>query len=404
MANLKLKVKDGKFNTNGEWVNAWDPSIDLGYSKDRLKNLPSGVKKIKITHPNKTITYVPFASDGNEYWEKKTHGTILVQNGWIIENVIPKFELKQVQTCHLTIDGKFPLKLREYIKFRIRYNLGPNINGVSTNIDSVWNSAGAFAYPRDVSYSISNPENYQIFVIGHSIDKIDTSIGNERFILIQYPLGRIKLSETTSYYNNVYSIIGENSDHATQWCDASESSDWAGTTAKIYWFLVNNVQKLNTKHDLGIRTPHCDPGGRAEGHNDYITSETTGTPDEHGIISVATRSAGMSLQWQSGLFYTKFWFDDKGKLKSGGWISTYIHSDLSGTPAYDVWFDTNATFNIVRSGEVTLSCTKKRKKIGRTWQQIGEDGYGNPIHGYIYHVSEGEDQTAAYSDYIYIYL
>lgn len=404
MANLMLKVKDGKFNTNGEWVNAWDPSIDLGYPEDKLKNLPSDVKKIKITHPNKTITYVPFASDGNEYWLKKTHDTIFVQNGWILENIIPNFEPKQVQTSHLTIDGKFPLKLREYIKFRIYYNLGPNINGVSTNIDSVWNNAGAFAYPRDVSYSISNPEDYHIFIIGYSIDKIQTSIGNERFILIPYPLGRRKVSETTSYYNNVYSIIGENSDHATQWCDASEASDYAGDTAKIYWFLVNNLKKLDTNHDFGIRTPHCDPGGRAEGHDDFITSTTTGTPKHHGIISVATRSAGMTLEWHSGLFYTKFWFDEEGKFRSGGWISTFIHSDLSGTPSYDVWMNTNVTFNIVESGEVTLSCTKKRKKIGSTWQQIGEDGYGNPVYGYMFHAKEGKDQTSNYSDYIYIYL
>lgn len=404
MAKLKLKVKDGKFNTNGDWVNAWDSSIGLGYPDDRLENLPSNVRKIKITHPDNNITYVPFASDGNEYWEKKTHGTILVQNGWILENIVPKYETKQVQTCHLTIDGKYPLKLRKYIKFRIRYNLGPNISGSSTNINDVWNSAGAFAYPRDVSYSISNPENYYIFVIGHSIDKVEKSVGSERFILIQYPLGRIKLSETTTYYNSVYSIIGENSDHATQWCDASEAADWAGTTAKIYWFLVNNVQKLDTNHDLVIRTPHCAPGEREEGHNDYITSETTGTPSEHGIISYATRSAGVPLEWQSGLFYTKFWFDDEGELRSGGWISTYIHSDLSGTPSYDVLLDTNATFKIVRSGEVTLSCTKKRKKIGSEYMQTGKDEYGNPIHNTVYYIKEGQDQTAAYSNYIYIYL
>lgn len=403
MANLKLKIKDNKFDTNGDWIDAWDDSIGLGYPEDRLKNLPSGVKKIKITHPSKTITYVPFASDGNEYWEKKTHGTILVQNGWILENVIPKLELKEVQTCHLTIDGKFPLKLREYVKFRIYYNLGPNITGESTNIDAVWNSAGAFAYPRNVSYSISNPEDYHIFIIGHSIDKVQTSIGNERFILIPYPLGRRKVSEDTSYYNNVYSIFGEG-EHATQWCDASEAADWAGDTAKIYWFLVNNLEKLDTNYDLGIRTPHCNPGGREEGHSDHMTSTTTGTPEHHGIISIATRSAGMTLEWQSGLFYTKFWFDDEGKFKSGGLISTFIHSDLNGTPSYNVWLNTNATFNIVRSGEVTLSCTKKRKKIGSENRQTGTDEYGNPIYNTVYYIKEGENQIANYSDYIYIYL
>lgn len=383
MANLQLKLKDNEFNTSGSWVNAWDPSIGLGYPPDKLENLPSGVKKIEITHPDNTITYVPFARYGNEYWETPIGGIVKPD---------------------LTIDGKFPLKLREYIKFRIYYNLGPNINGSSTDSDDVWDNAGAFAYPINVSYSISNPEDYHIFIIGHSIDKIEKTIGNERFILIPYPLGRRKVSETISDYIRVYSIIGENNDHATQWCDAGEASAWAGDTAKIYWLLVNNLRKLDTNHSLGIRTPHCDPGKRAEGYDDYIKSTTTGTPKEHGIISLATRSAGMTLVWESGFFYTKFYFNDEGKFDMGGWFSTYIHSDLSGTPSYDGWLNTNATFNIVRSGEVTLSCTKERKKIGSEVRQTGTDGYGNPIYSTVYYINEGENQTSNYSDYIYIYL
>lgn len=390
MANLKLKVKDGKFNTNGEWVNAWDPSIDLGYPEDRLKDLPSGVKKIKITHPNKTITYVPFASDGNEYWEKKTHGTI------------------QVQTCHLTIDGKYPLKLREYIKFRIYYNLGPNING--SGVDSYgygygypcWNNDRAFAYTMNISSSISNPEDYYILLIGHGIRKIDESVGNEKMILIMSPLSIGRVSDNWGPYWTSYSIIGDDGKHATQWCDGLEAADWAGDTAKIYWFLVNNLKKLDTNHSLEIRTPHCDPHKRAETHEDFITSTTTGTPEHHGIVSYATRSAGMSLIWHSGLYYTKFFFDENGNFKLGGAYSWSHHQ--GNTPSIDVWMSTNATFDIVESGEVTLSCTKKRKKIGSESRQTGTDEYGNPIYNTVFYVKEGEDQTAAYSNYIYIYL
>lgn len=403
MANLKLKIKDGKFDTNGDWVNAWDPSIDLGYPSDKLKDLPSDVKKIKITHPDNNITYVPFASDGNEYWEKKTHGTILVQNGWILENIVPKFELKQVQTCHLTIDGKYPLKFRNYIKFRIRYNLGPNINGVSTNVNSVWNNNTAFAYTSNMSSSISNPENYYILIIGRAIYKLNRSVGDEQFVLVQSPLSVNKVNDNSGRYFTPYSIIGEG-EHGTQWCDAGEAADWAGETAKIYWLLVNNVRRVDKNNSWGMRTPYCPVGGREESSEDYITSETTGTPEHNGLVSRAERSAGMTLQWQSGYYYTQFYFNENGDFTVDDYYYTNYKSDLSGTPSFDWTMYTNATFDIVRSGEVTLSCHGKRKKIGKTWQQIGEDGYGNPIHGYMYHVSEGDNQTDAYSDYIYIYL
>ena len=379
MSKLQLKLdRSNNFNTIiGSWCDAWDSSIGLGYPEDRLKDLPSNVRKIEITHPDNNITYVPFARDGNEYWAKKKG--------------------------HLTIDGKFPLKLREYIKFRIRYNLGPNINGVSTNVNSVWNNNTAFAYTTNNSTSISNPENYYILLIGRAIYKIDRTVGGEQFVLIQSPLSVNRIHNNSGKYLNYYSIIGEG-EYGTQWCDAGEAADWAGETAKIYWFLVNNVEKLKTDYSVGIGTPHCNPHTTAESKEDYIKSETTGTPKYHGIVSCACRSAGVSLQWQSGHYYNKFFFNDKDELSITNYWYTNYKSDLSGTPVYDASISTNATFNIVKSGEVTLSCTEKRKKIGKTWQQIGADGYGNPIHGYMYHVSEGDNQTDAYSDYIYIYL
>lgn len=381
MANLELKIdRGGNFNTSGgSWVDAWDSSIGLGYPDGKLKDLPSNVRKIEITHPNNTITYVPFASDGNEYWEKKTG--------------------------HLTIDGKYPLKLRSYIKFRIYYNLGPNING--SGVDPYgygypcWNNDRAYAYTMNISSSISNPEDYYILLIGHGIRKIDESVGDEKMILIMSPLSIGRVSDNWGPYWTSYSIIGDG-EHATQWCDGLEAADWAGDTAKIYWFLITNLEKLNTDHSLNIRTPHCDPHKRAETHEDYITKTTTGTPEHHGIVSYATRSAGMSLIWHSGLYYTKFLFDDNGELNMGGAYSWSHHQ--GNTPSIDVSLSTNATFDIVKSGEVTLSCTKKRKKIGSEVRQTGTDEYGNPIYNTVYYISEGDDQTSKYSDYIYIYL
>lgn len=387
MAKLQLKVKDNKFNTSGSWVDAWDPSIGLGYPSNKLTGLPSGVKKIEITHPDNTVTYVPFARYGNEYWETPIGGIV---------------------KPNLTIDGKYPLKLRKYVKFKIYYNLGPNIDG--SGVDPYgygypcWDNDGAYAYAVDISSSLPNPEDYYILLIGHGIRKIDeSSVGNEKMILIMSPLGISKVSDETGPYWRTYSIIGDDGEHVTQWCDGYEAADWAGDTAKIYWFLITNLKKLSTDHSLEIRTPHCDPGGREETHEDFITSTTTGTPEHHGIVSYATRSAGMSLIWHSGLYYTRLFFDENGNFKLGG-AYTWSHHQ-GNTPSIDVWMSTNATFDIVKSGEVTLSCTGKRKKIGSESRQTGTDEYGNPIYNTIYYIKEGENQTGKRNDnYIYIYL
>jgi hypothetical protein len=360
------------------WYDAWPSSIELGYPSSSLGNLPSGVKKLEITHPDGKVTYVPFASEGNEYWEKQT------SNGTLNSHV-------------LTIDGKYPLKLKEYVKFDILYNIGPNISGSGSSVYDCWNNYGAFAYINNISSSLQNPEDYYLLLIGRSIPtKSSFTVNGESLHLTMTALAAENVAGGGSYYSSVYSILGNT--HGNQWIGSGEAGSWGESSATIHWLLVTDVTSKNQSWSMS--TPNPNAGGNKEEQGEYISGSTRGIPPCGGLVSYIEKTRGAVGYWESGYCYSKF-FLENGSLKPVTWWGG--DGQFAGwNGVIDYTISSNVEFNIVAGGSVTLTGSGTRQYTSsRTETYTDAAGYQQTRT--VYYVS-GSSQPTRTTDYIIAYI
>lgn len=352
MAIIKIRKEVGEGEEKKiEEKDAWDAKIGLGYPD---KTTGKDVINLKITKGS-TTTYVPFQKKNDPPLEPTSYQKFLgidpnAPIGGYVWSTVSNLTLKKDS------DVYYPIRRREYIKFKITLNPGPyNVPGVYSSYEKATNYNGAYAKVEILSTNFNetrNVDNYHVVLFGYAAHKASAStIFSGSVMQVFYcALASAKVTNNKGGISWSNTISKDWSSQRGPWDWFNYSGGFLTDTVTLFWKVVESSGSESRTFSINSGKHKSSRGGK----DAWI--------DGNGPLD----SFGSYFSYQYGTVLDNPCADGCSffQLGSDGTLQPYVYTGSSTTKKKShtfSWSENIAKLTTIKSGSLIFNNVKRQR-------------------------------------------